>query len=97
MNEKNKIDEIKNLHSLKQKPLSVTYNKSKYTFVNEYTNEIFYSRFNELPDDVMREIYKIVFTQCFHEIRSIIRHEVNNYKSKTVCCYLRFMASYNYI
>jgi len=96
MDEKLEIDEIKKKHLLKQKPLPIKYIKSKYTY-DEITNEIFHSRFNQLHDDVMREIYKIAFTECFHEIRSIIRHEVNNYKSKTVCSYLRFMASYNYI
>jgi len=75
MDEKKKIAEIKKLHSLKQKPLTINYIKRKYTR-DEITNEIFYSRLNKIPDDVMREIYKIAFAECFHEIRSVIRHEV---------------------
>jgi hypothetical protein len=78
MNEEKKIAEIKKLHSLKQRPLPITYINRKYTY-DEFTNEIFHSRLNKLPDDVMREIYKIAFTECFHEIRSIIRHEVIAY------------------
>jgi len=77
MDEEKKIAEIKKLHSLKQKPLPVKYIKRKYTH-DEITNEIFYSRLNKIPDVVMREIYKITFTECFHEIRSIIRHEVTD-------------------
>jgi len=83
MDEKKKIAEIKKKHSLKQKPLPVKYIKRKYTR-DENTNEIFYSRFNQLPDDVMREIYKIAFTQCFHEIRTIIRLEVLNYMGEKI-------------
>jgi len=75
MDEEKKIAEIKKLHSLEQKPLTINYIKRKYTY-DEITNEIFCSRLNKIPDDVMREIYKIAFAECFHEIKSIIRREV---------------------
>jgi hypothetical protein len=78
MDEEKKIAEIKKKHSLQQKPLTLTGIKRKYTY-DKKTNEIFHSRFNKISDDVMREIYKIAFTQCFHEIRTITRLEVLNY------------------
>jgi len=74
MDEKKKIAEIKKLHSLKQKPLSIKYNKRKYTH-DENTNEFFYSRFNQLPDDFLREyLYKLVFTESIRAIDTIEDH-----------------------
>jgi len=74
MDEKKKIAEIKKLHSLKQKPLPIKYIKRKYTR-DENTNKIFYSRFNQLPDDFLREyLYKLVFTESIRVIDTIEDH-----------------------
>jgi len=73
MNEKKKIAEIKKLHSLKQKPLTITYRKRKYTI--KKTNEIFHSRFNQLPNDFLREyLYKTIFAQNIPVIDTIMDH-----------------------
>jgi len=74
MDEKKKLAEIKKLHSLKQKPISIKYIKRKYTH-DENTNEIFYSRLHQLPDDFLREyLYKFIFTESIRVIDTIQDH-----------------------